>query len=144
MARGTPPAGDEEFGSGRGFDVLEVADARVVGVRAEAVLLVVDGAENVVTYCLNRSDGDETLDAEFNGVGSKVAGLQAVGEGHPDEVAEGEHEAEAIAYDVDGCEHGGLHVVAVEDVEGLGEGNEDDGVGNLAEVAVLLHDECKV
>lgn len=70
--------------------------------------------------------------------------MQAVGEGHPDEVAEGKHHAEAVGDQVDGGEDGGFHVQGVEGVDGLSNGDEDDGVGDAAKIAVLLHDEGEI
>ena len=45
----TPPAGGHQFGTTGGLDELEVLDAGVIVVRAEAVLLVVGTAEDRVT-----------------------------------------------------------------------------------------------
>ena len=144
VARGAPPAGDEEARAGGCLDVFEVRDAGVRGVGAEAVLLVVDGAEDVVADTLDGQDSDDALDAEVDGVDGEVAGLHAVGEGDPGKVAEGEHHAETVGDQVDGGQDGGLHVQCVEGVDGLGGGDQDDRVGDTAVVAVLLHDEGQV
>jgi hypothetical protein len=144
VACGAPPAGDEELGAGLGLNVLEMLDARVIGVGAEAVLLVVDGAEDVVADGLDGEDGYQAADAEFDGVSGQVACLQAVCEGHPDKITERKHQSEAVADDVDGCQHGRLHVVAVKDVESLRKGDEKNGVCDFPEVAVLLHDEGQI
>jgi hypothetical protein len=69
MARGAPPAGNEQFRARSCFNVLQVLDAGVVGVSAKAILLVVDGAEDVVAERLNCEDRDETFHTELNGVG---------------------------------------------------------------------------
>lgn len=66
--------------------------------------------------------------------------MDGVGEWDPDEVTERQHHAEAVLDDVHGGKDGGLHVERVKRVDCLGEGNEDDGVGDAAKVAVLLHD----
>ena len=88
VAGHAPPAGDEQARAGFGLDVLEVRDARVLRVGAEAVLLVVDGAEDVVAEALDGEHSNDTLDAEINGVDREIACLNGVGEGHPDEVTE--------------------------------------------------------
>lgn len=59
VARGAPPSRDEELRASSGLNVLEVLDARVVGVGAEAVLFVVDGAENVVSDALDGKDAGD-------------------------------------------------------------------------------------
>lgn len=55
----------------------------------------------------------------------EVFGLQAVGEWHPDEVAKGQHEPEAIGCDVDSGKDGRLHPEGVEYVDELGDDNHD-------------------
>ncbi|KFZ06227.1 hypothetical protein V501_07613 [Pseudogymnoascus sp. VKM F-4519 (FW-2642)] len=119
-------------------------DAGVRRVGAEAVLLVVRAAEDVVPQTQDGEDASVTREAEGEGVDGEVARLQTVDEGDPSEVAEGEHESEAVGGDVHGSEHGGFHVEGVEDVEGLEEGDEDDGVGDVAVGLVLVRDEGDV
>ena len=119
-------------------------DAWVLGVGAEAVLLVVRGAEDVVAQALDGKNSENALKTEIDGVHGQVAGLDAVGEGHPYEVTKRQHHAEAVLDDVDGRENGGLHVQSVERVDGLCDGYEDDRVSHAAVVAVLLHDEGQV
>ena len=87
MAGHAPPATDEELGAGGCLDVLEVLDAGVFGVGPEAVLLVVDGAENVVTNTLYGQYTGYTAQAEFDGVDGEIAGLEGIGKGNPDKVA---------------------------------------------------------
>ena len=144
MAGGAPPARHEEARTGRCLDVLEVLDARVVGVCAEAVLFVVDGAEDVVSKCLDGGDAQDALEAELDRVGGEVAGLDGVGEGHPDDVTKGKHHTKTVGNKVDGGEDGRLHVQAIEHVDGLGKGDEEDRVGDPAKVAVLLGDEGEI
>lgn len=110
VAGHTPPSGDEQARASFGLDVLEVRHAGVFRVGPEAVLLVVDGAEDVVSEKLDSGDGDDALDAEVNGIDGQVAGLDGVGEWDPDEIAKGQHHAEAVLNDVHGGQDGRLHV----------------------------------
>lgn len=70
--------------------------------------------------------------------------MQTVRERHPNEIAERKHQAKAVADDVDGGQHRGLHVVAIEHIESLGECDEYDGVCNFSEVPILLHNEGQI
>ena len=144
VARCAPPSGDEKARASSGLDILEMLDARVVGVGAEAVLLVVDGTEDVVADTLDCKDGDDALEAKIDRVDGEVTGLETVCEGNPDQVAERQHHSKTISDEVDGSQDGGLHVQGVECVDSLGGGDQDDRVGDTAVVAVLLHDEGKV
>lgn len=144
VAGTSPPAGDDEFGSSFGGDGLEVGDARVVGVRPEAVLLVVGGAEDVVSHALEGEDAGDALQPEGERVDGQVAGLKAVEGREPGNVAEGKHEAESVVDAVDRGQDSGFHVQAVEDVEHLESGDHDDGVGYIAVDFVLVGDECEV
>jgi hypothetical protein len=144
VARRSPPSGDDEFRPRGCLHVLQVRDAGVRRVGAEAVLLVVRAAENVVPQTENGENAGVTGEAEGEGVDGEIARLQTVDERHPSEVAEGEHEPEAIGGDVHGGQHGGFHVEGVEDVEGLEEGDENDRVGDVAVGLVLVRDECDV
>ena len=144
MAGGAPPAGNEELAACGRLDVFEVLDARVFRVRAEAVLLVVHGTEDVITDALHCENSGNTLDAELNWVDRQVAGLDTVGEGDPDEIAEGKHHAKAVSDDVDCGQNRWLHVEGVEGVDGLCYRDQDDRVGYATKVAVLLHDESKI
>lgn len=132
-----PPAGDEQFGTRRGGDVFEMFDARVLWIRAEAVLLVVAGAEDVVAYSLNSEDACTAKDAQAHWVNGEIARLQAVCEGNPDEVAECKHEPEAVLDDVHCGEDGGFVVEGVEDVDCLTESRNDHAIGDVAVVVVL-------
>ena len=102
MARGAPPAGDQQLRPGGRFHVLEVRDLGVLGVGAEAVLLVVAGAEDIVARALHGKHGEHAPQPELERVEGEIARLDRVGEGHPDEVTEGQHEAEAVGGNVDG------------------------------------------
>ena len=113
VAGGTPPAGGDEAGAGLCLDGRQVGDARVGRVSAEAVLLVVGGAEDVVAGAEDGEDDGAAPGAEVDGVDGEVARLEGVDEGEPDEVTEGEHEAEAIGRDVDGGQDGWFHVEGV-------------------------------
>lgn len=98
-------------------------DTGVGWVGAEAVLLVVGAAEDVVPQRQDGEDAGVAVEAEGKGVNGQIARLETVDEGHPGEVAEGEHESEAVGGDVHGGQHGGFHVEGVEDVEGLEAGD---------------------
>ena len=140
MPRGAPPPGRDQPAAVLRFNIGEVCDAGIRWVSAEAVLLVVGGAEDVVTYRLGREDKSDAGEAEVERVDGEVAGLEGVDEGEPDEIAEGEHEAEAIGGDVDGGEHGGFHIEGVEDVKSLEGREEEDGVGDGVVGFVLVGD----
>lgn len=137
VTRKTPPAGDHELGAALGLDVLEILAAGVVGVGAETILLVVGTAEDRVADCGDAEDHCETLEAELEREHGEVAGLEVVDEGHPDEVSEGKHEAEAVHDDVHGGQKRGLHVKTVQDIEGLEDGDQDYRVGDVAIFPVL-------
>lgn len=102
-------------------------DFRITGIRAEAVLLVVCAAEDEVANALDDEDGGEAGFAEENREDGKIAGLKGVDERNPDEITEAEHVAKAVSSDVHGCQDGGFHVEAIEDVESLECGDEIDG-----------------
>ena len=125
VARGAPPSGRQQTRARGGLDVLEVRDSGVFGVCAEAVLFVVDAAEDVVAQALDSEDREHVGGAQDYGVHAEVASLDRVREGHPDEVAEGQHEAEAVVDDVDGGEDGRLHPQGVEDIDSLGDGDDN-------------------
>ena len=75
---------------------------RTLGVTAitELVLLVVCAAECPESKKLDSHDDGDVDGAELDGAESEVARLKAVGEGHPDEITKGQHEAEAVGGDV--------------------------------------------
>jgi hypothetical protein len=139
-----PPSRDEKTRTSLGLDVLEVRDAGVLRVGAEAVLFVVHGAEDVVAETLDGENGNNALDAEVDGVHRKVTRLDGVCEGHPYEITERQHHTEAVLDDVHGGQNGGFHEQRIERVHCLGNGNQDDGVSDTAKVAVLLHDEGNI
>lgn len=140
MASDAPPAGSDKTRTGLGLEVGEVLDARVLGVATEVVLLRVGQAEDAVTSSQDSADGNQTKGTELLRMSGQVAGLSRVHEGHPDNVAEAEHESEAVGGDVHGCQNGRLHVDAIENVKGLNGGDEEDRIGHVAEGAVLLGD----
>lgn len=144
VAGEAPPAGSQEFRAGGGLHVFEVGDAGVGGVRAETAFFVVRCAEDVESHRLNESYEGDAAVAEVDGVDGEVAGLKAVGEGQPDEVAEGEHEAEAVGGDVHLGGDGWFHVEGIGDVEGLEGGDDEDAVGDGGVSGVLLGDEGEV
>ena len=63
----------------------------------------------------------------------QVAGLQAVGEGQPGKVAEGQHEAEAFVSDVHGGQDGRLHPEAVHHVDAVENCHKPKGWGCMAQ-----------
>lgn len=74
----------------------------------EVVLLRVGGPEDVVSGSL---DGEHTRNGdrgELGRVEGEVAGLKCVGEGDPAEIANRQHEAEAVGDDIHGGEQSGL------------------------------------
>lgn len=144
MTSHTPPSGNEEAGAGFGFDILEVRHTRVLGVGAEAVLLIVDGAEDVISEGLDSSNSSDTLNAQINGVDRQISGLNGVGEWYPHEITKRQHHTEAVLDDVHGSQDGGFHVERVERVDCLSDGDKYDGVRDAAKVAVLLHNEGEI
>lgn len=77
---------------------------------SELVLLNVADTEDVVAKQLKSCDTSSASETEVNLVESEVASLETIGEGHPCQVTDGEHEAETIGCDVHGCEDGGLEL----------------------------------
>lgn len=139
-----PPAGRDEPRASLGLDIFEVRDARVVRVRAEGVLLRVCEAEDRESCNEHREDGCEPDRPQGDGVDRKVLGLQAVEEWHPDKVAEGKHAAKTVGSDIHGGKDSGFHEDAVEHVESLYDGNEDNAVGDEPISTVLLGNEGEV
>lgn len=144
VAGNAPPAGGDEPGPGLGLDILQVRDTWIVRVRAECVLLGVCKAEDREARDEHGEDAREPDRPQGDGIDRKILGLQAVEEGHPDEIAKGKHAAEAVGGDVHGGEDSGLHEYAVEHVKSLHDGNEDNAVSDEAIGAVLLGDEGAV
>ena len=140
MASDAPPSGGDETGASLGLEVGKMLDAGVLGVRAEVVLLAVGQTEDAITSSQNSADSDQAQSAELLGVGSQVTGLGRVHEGHPNNVSETQHESKAIGGDVHRRQNGRLHVDTVEDVEGLDGGDEEDRIGDIAELTVLFGD----
>ena len=120
---------------------------RVVAV-AEVVLLPVRGAEDPVAEAVDGEDRGGSGETELLLPEDEEARLQRVHEGHPGEVADGEHEAEAVRGDVHSrqnrrlraCVSAGAGVVdyervylvveRVHDVEDLEAGGEPHRVGD--------------
>lgn len=112
----SPPAGGQETGAGGGFHVFQMGDFGVVGVGAEAVLLVVRCAEDVVACALDREDHEDVKWPEDDRMHTEVTGLERVDEGHPYKISKGEHETEAVCGDVHGGEDSWFHPESVKDV----------------------------
>lgn len=68
----------------------------------------------------------------------EISGLQRVDIWHPNNIAKGQHHAEAVGGDVHGGQNRGLIPPRVEDIQGLNRGNEDRAIGHEAIVAILL------
>ena len=100
-------------------------DLWIVRVRTEDILLVVGGTEDVVACSLNGEDYRHIQWTESNRVHAEVFGLNGVDKWYPDQVAKGEHEAEAISGQVHCSENGGLHVQSIENVHSLGDDHND-------------------
>lgn len=115
-----------------------------VPARAESVLLAVRRAEHGVAKRLHGEDASTPGPAQAHGVHGEVPGLEAVGEGQPDEVPEREHDTEAVRRDVHGGENGGLVPERVEDVDGLRGVGQDHAVGYVPVGAVLLGGEGEI
>ena len=94
-----------------------MCDLGVVGVGAEAVLLVVAAAEDIIAEALHGEDAEDPVDAEVDGVDSEISRLERVDEGEPGEISESEHESEAVGRDIHGREHGRFHPQGIEDVQ---------------------------
>jgi hypothetical protein len=140
----TPPSRDKQLGSSSSLNVLEVLYAGVLGVCAESVLLVVDGAEDVVSNGLNCQDCDNAAEAEVDRIHGQITCLDTVCEGNPDQIAKRKHHSESISNEIDGGQDSRLHVECIKRVDGLSSGDQDDGISDATKVAVLLHDECQV
>ena len=125
MACCTPPARGEQARPSGCFNVLEMCDPWIAGVCAEAVLLVVACAEDVVPKTLHAEDEREVRWSQHDWVNGEVLGLETVREWHPDEVAKCEHEAEAVGCDVHGRENRRLAPDGIKDIDELGEIHQD-------------------
>lgn len=121
-----------------------MSDAWIIGIGSKAVLLVIGGSENIISYGLEGEDTGNAFKAESERIDGEVAGLKAVESGKPGNVAKGEHETEPVPDTVDGGENGGFHVKAIKHVEHLEAGDEDDGIGYIAMDFVLVSDERQV
>lgn len=127
--------------SGHGLQVL---DARIFGVGSEAILLVVRGAENVVSKALDCEDTGNTRRAEMNGMDGKITRLKAVDEGKPHQVTKCEHKSETISGHIHGRQYRWFHVQSIEHVQRLEGGDQEDRVRDGTMLSILMCDECKV
>ena len=134
----TPPASSKQLAALLGLDVLEVRDSGVVGVSAEAVLLVVGRAEDVKAKTNKAEHCSETQRAEGHGMDGEVSGLKGVDIRHPDDIAKGKHHTEAIGGDVHRRQNCGLVPPRVKDIQSLDSGDQDGAISHVTVVAVLL------
>lgn len=129
VSRTAPPARSQQLASRSGGHVLEVLG---VGAVAELVLFRVGFAENVVADEVDSNDSRSSSDTEVDRSESKVAGLQTVDEGHPDEVSNREHETEAVGGNVHSGEDGRLHEERIGNVPEVEGANENHAVRHTA------------
>mmetsp|Transcript_8209 Transcript_8209/g.29984 ORF Transcript_8209/g.29984 Transcript_8209/m.29984 type:complete len:364 (-) Transcript_8209:421-1512(-) len=144
VPRHAPPPGDQQTRAARGREVLQVLHRRVVRVLAETILLPVAAAEHDVSDDLDRHDEAHEPRLERDVVLEDVSRLERVRERHPHEVAEREHESEAVRGDVHGRENGGLEPQRVEDVYPLERAHERHRGGDASGVQELLMREPEV
>jgi len=78
VAGSSPPAGSQQAGAGGCLDVLQVSHLGVIGVGAEAVLLVVSAAEDVVAKTLDAENGEYVGGTKDDRVDAEVACLDGV------------------------------------------------------------------
>lgn len=140
MPGNPPPTRDQQLGASLGGDVLEMLDARVVRVSAEAVLLGVRAAEDVVADSVDGQSEDDAADAHLRRKDGQVSRLEGVEEWNPDKIAKGQHVAESVHNDVDHSQNGRFRIEAFQDVESLECSDQDDGIGHVAVGTVLMSD----
>lgn len=140
----SPPAAGQQSASGSGLDVFQVSDARIIGIRPETILLVVGSAEDVVADPLHGENGCHVGWSQHDGVDGEVAGLDGVDEWHPDEISERKHETKPVSRQIHSREDCRLVEQCVEDVDGLGDGDHEHGVGDVSVRTVLLGHPGKV
>lgn len=102
--------------SGFGYNGARFERTLLIPSILEVILFLVADSEDVVSNSLEGENSQRAVLAQKGGVEGQVSSLQAVGEGYPYQVTEGEHEAEAIRGDVHGCQHGSLHSTEILDI----------------------------
>lgn len=110
----------------------------------ERVLLVIGGLEDIDAENKDGTHCRNPRPAQMHGVGGGVAALGGVQERNPGEIAEGEHEAQSVGGNVHPGRDAGSVVLAAEHIVGLNGRREDNAVGDVAVVAVLLGDEGQI
>mmetsp|Transcript_35530 Transcript_35530/g.100575 ORF Transcript_35530/g.100575 Transcript_35530/m.100575 type:complete len:204 (-) Transcript_35530:548-1159(-) len=78
------------------------------------------------------------------GVVCKVAGLQAIGEGHPCDVSKHKHEPKAVRRDVHGRENGRLIPQPVDNIDQMEGTDQDHAVGDVPELLQLRGSHAQV
>lgn len=129
MSRASPPTRSQELSSRRSGHVLQVFGVSPV---AELVLFRVGFTEDVVSDEVDADNGSSAGDAEADGAEGEVARLETVDKGHPDQVANREHETKAIGGDVHGGEDGRLHEKRISDVPEVEGADERHAIGDAA------------
>ncbi len=108
------------------------------------IFLVVDAAEEDVAAETGGEDSDGLEVREDDGVAGEVLRLEGVDTGEPDEGAPREIEAEMVVADIDGSEVPVFVDEEVDDVDGVEERADEDGLGDEAMELVLVGDEGEV
>jgi hypothetical protein len=138
VSRDTPPSGDQEFATTLSLQILKMLKIRVVRVGAELVLLAIRAAEDPIPEALNGENARNTDEPKVDGVHGEISALQGVHERDPTQIAEAEHEAEAVGGDVHGGENRRLVDETVDRVPGLEYVDQDHAVGYATEARPLM------
>ncbi len=138
VTRHAPPARGDELAASVRLDELEVLHSRVSGVSAEHVLLIVSTAENVHSHELQHNDGNERPPGKLHTMVSNVTRLKRVCKGHPGEVAECKHEAEAVRGDIHSGEDSRLTPEGIDKIVEVEENDENHRVVELVVGALEL------
>mmetsp|Transcript_18439 Transcript_18439/g.69773 ORF Transcript_18439/g.69773 Transcript_18439/m.69773 type:complete len:394 (-) Transcript_18439:86-1267(-) len=133
-----PPATDEKLPAPLRRQRLEVRNLRTAGIPSKRVLLAICSAEDRVAHHLEQNYCGQRIGRQLRVAIYQVSRLQRVGERHPGEVAEGQHEPKAVRGDVHRRQNRPLVVLGVPDVQPLKHIDEDHGRGDVSEPLILL------
>lgn len=139
-----PPSRGNESRSSLGLEVGKVLNAGILRIPAEVVLLRVGQAEDAITSSQDGTNSNQAESAKLLRMDGKVACLSRVHERQPNDISEAQHEPEAVSSDIHGSQDRWFHVNAVQNVDSLDGGDEEDRIGNIAVQTVLLGDEGAV
>ena len=103
MTRHTPPARGDESSAVGCLNVFEMLNRWILRILAESSLLAVACTEDVVAGSLDCENHEDVEGPKIDRVDGEILGWQAVDEWNPDQIAERQHEAEAVCGDVDLC-----------------------------------------